>query len=370
MGLKQMIANKNKSCAVALPSTRNAQLLDDLDKNTRNQQRNTNATTNTEALIDKYSIRNLPRNHDATVQKTDAQLLPLKTPQKLHTKNEELHVKTTENTPLGGGDNSVIIANSTNTQAANDPHCKGEIKPVIQETVRQVLTAQIEPLKKDSSTTDLSHQLANQVKQGGGVQPPMEDGHLSHKTKVQPTPQIEESSRPEVLGAVKPEPQKNGAAPKFYGDDIFPKNEEISPPIGHGQSHTTDEVLANHERPLFYHLLACPYCHIEKAQYCVSGYAMGSVYEALLLNRDDAQVRRESLALRVDRACISGRGVFVPFSRSDAPPPPNTELQTRKYGNTLAYETFINHWTACDVCRPNLNRYCSEGQELEKDANQ
>jgi hypothetical protein len=83
MGLKQMIANKNKSCAVALPSTRNAQLLDDLDKNTRNQQRNTNATTNTEALIDKDSIRNLPRNHDATVQKTDAQLLPLKNTSKV-----------------------------------------------------------------------------------------------------------------------------------------------------------------------------------------------------------------------------------------------------------------------------------------------
>jgi len=171
--------------------------------------------------------------------------------------------------------------------AANDPPPKGEIKPVIQETVRQVLTAQIEPLKKDSSTTDLSHQLAGQVKQGGGVQPPMEDGHLSHKTKVQPTPQIEESSRPEVLGAVKPEPQKNGAAPKLYGDDIFPQNGEISPSIANGQSHTTDEVLDNHERPLFYHLLACPYCHVKKAQYCVDGYAVGNIYDALLLNRDE-----------------------------------------------------------------------------------
>lgn len=37
---------------------------------------------------------------------------------------------------------------------------------------------------------------------------------------------------------------------------------------------------------------------------------MGSVYDALLLNRDDAQARREDLALRIDRACISGRSVL------------------------------------------------------------
>jgi len=93
---------------------------------------------------------------------------------------------------------------------------------------------------------------------------------------------------------------------------------------------------------------------------------MGSVYDALLLNRDDAQARREDLALRIDRACISGRSVFVPFSRIDAPPPPNTALQTRKYGNTPEYETFINHWTACEVCKPNLGRYCNEGQRLKE----
>jgi len=87
------------------------------------------------------------------------------------------------------------------------------------------------------------------------------------------------------------------------------------------------------------------------------------------MGREDAQARRESLALRVDKACISGRSVFVPFGSSDASPPPNTVPQTRKYGNTQAYEAFINHWMACDVCKPNLNRYCDEGQRLEKEAN-
>ena len=42
---------------------------------------------------------------------------------------------------------------------------------------------------------------------------------------------------------------------------------------------------------------------------------------------------------------------------------------TRKWGNTPQYEAFINHWTACKVCKPSLARYCSEGQRLEKEAN-
>jgi hypothetical protein len=41
MGLKQIVAEKTKSCVVAPPRQRNAQLLDDLEPNTRNSQRNT-----------------------------------------------------------------------------------------------------------------------------------------------------------------------------------------------------------------------------------------------------------------------------------------------------------------------------------------
>ena len=130
--------------------------------------------------------------------------------------------------------------------------------------------------------------------------------------------------------------------------------------------HASNELLTHYEKPLFYHLLACPYCHIEKAQYCASGYAMGSVYDALLLNRDDAQARRESLALRVDRACISGRSVFEAFNPANVPPPPNTAPITQKHGHTPDYEAFINHWTACKVCKPNLGRYCIEEQKLKE----
>ena len=133
--------------------------------------------------------------------------------------------------------------------------------------------------------------------------------------------------------------------------------------------YATDELITHYEKPLFYHLLACPYCHILRGEYCTNGYAIGSLYDALLLNRDDAQARRESLALRVDRALIQGRSVFVPFYSSDALAQPTNAPITRKWGNTKEYEAFINHWTGCKFCKPNLNRYCDEGQRLEKEAN-
>ena len=44
-----------------------------------------------------------------------------KTTQKLHTKNTELHTKSERKSPLFGGGDYVILANSANQQAANDP---------------------------------------------------------------------------------------------------------------------------------------------------------------------------------------------------------------------------------------------------------
>ena len=151
--------------------------------------------------------------------------------------------------------------------------------------------------------------------------------------------------------------------------DSFQLLKKERPPLEEVKPYTQDELLTHYEKPLFTHLLACPYCHILRGEYCINGYAMGSVYDALLLNRDDAQARRESLALRVDRALIQGRSVFVPFNSSDALAQPTNAPITRKCGNTKEYESFINHWTGCKVCKPSLNRYCAEGQRLEKEAN-
>ncbi len=67
---------------------------------------------------------------------------------------------------------------------------------------------------------------------------------------------------------------------------------------------STEELLYNH-------LLTCPLCHVEAEQYCLYGAELGKAYDALLLRQGDAQARRESLALQVDRACISGHGVYM-----------------------------------------------------------
>ena len=120
---------------------------------------------------------------------------------------------------------------------------------------------------------------------------------------------------------------------------------------------STEELLYNH-------LLTCPVCHVEAAQYCLYGDELGKQYDALLLKQEDAQAKRKALALQVDRACISGR-VLNRVTHANVPPPPNTALNTHKWGNTKEYEAFMNHWTACEVCKPNLGRYCIEGQRLK-----
>lgn len=68
-----------------------------------------------------------------------------------------------------------------------------------------------------------------------------------------------------------------------------------------------DLTVQAHEKAFSSHLIACPYCHMVKGQYCASGEALGRVYDALLLGYDDAQARREDYQLRIDKACIGRR---------------------------------------------------------------
>jgi len=67
------------------------------------------------------------------------------------------------------------------------------------------------------------------------------------------------------------------------------------------------------EELLYNHLLTCPLCYVEAAQYCLYGDELGKQYDALLLKQEDAQAKRKALALQVDRACISGNKRYIPF---------------------------------------------------------
>ena len=67
------------------------------------------------------------------------------------------------------------------------------------------------------------------------------------------------------------------------------------------------------EELLYNHLLTCPLCHVEAAQYCLYGDELGKQYDVLLLNSEHAQERRTALVMQVDRANITGNKRYIPF---------------------------------------------------------
>ena len=69
---------------------------------------------------------------------------------------------------------------------------------------------------------------------------------------------------------------------------------------------STEELLYNH-------LLTCPLCHVEAAQYCLYGDELGKQYDVLLLNSEHSQERRTALVMQVDRANITGNKRYIPF---------------------------------------------------------
>ena len=116
-------------------------------------------------------------------------------------------------------------------------------------------------------------------------------------------------------------------------------------------------------------LRQCQQCSLEDTRYCVEGFGLGNTFDCLLLCFDDAADKRYKLMNQVIKARVSGRRAFESLFSDNAPLPRQDAPITRKWGNTAQYEAFINHWTACDVCKPRFGRYCSEGQRLEKEAN-
>ena len=90
--------------------------------------------------------------------------------------------------------------------------------------------------------------------------------------------------------------------------------------------------------------------------------------DRLALCFDDAADKRYKLMNQVIKARVSGRRQFESLFSDNAPLPRQDAPITRKWGNTKEYEAFINHWTGCKFCKPNLGRYCSEGQQLKAEA--
>lgn len=213
----------------------------------------------------------------------------------------------------------------------------GPIKPVVQKTVRQLEAAKEAAINLDK---------------------------YSHLVKCQQCKHLSLACTCTQKNGFKPIPQALRMCEKF----TFLKSERTTI---QAQAYTTTELntlITRYEKPLFSHLLDCGLCDVEQARYCADGCVIGSVYDALLLTVEDSTNRRYALMNQVIKARVSGRRYFVPLESDNAPPPIQTAPTTRKYGNTPEYEAFINHWTACEVCKPNLNRYCSEGQKLKNES--
>lgn len=144
-----------------------------------------------------------------------------------------------------------------------------------------------------------------------------------------------------------------------------PQIEEVKP-------YTQDELnklLNQAAKPLYHHLIDCQQCSLEDARYCSDGMTLGNRFDDLLLCFDDAADKRYALMNQVIKARVSRRMQFVGLNSDNAPLPRQDAVKAHQWGNTAQYEAFINHWTACEVCKPSLARYCSEGQRLEKEAN-
>ncbi len=144
----------------------------------------------------------------------------------------------------------------------------------------------------------------------------------------------------------------------------LPQIEEVKP-YSQGE---LNRLLNQVAKPLYHHLIDCQQCSLEDTRYCVEGFGLGNTFDCLLLCFDDAADKRYELMNQVIKARVSGRRLFESLFSDNAPPPMKNAPITRKYGNTPEYEAFINHWTGCKVCKPNLDRYCNEGQRLEKEA--
>lgn len=125
----------------------------------------------------------------------------------------------------------------------------------------------------------------------------------AHMVKCQQCEHLTDDDHCRVKAHYKPMPEAR------HECDYFELLKSEREPI-QAQPYTATELLTHYEKPLFNHLLACPYCHVEAAQYCVQGNELGSMYDALLVDIGDTLARRANLALRVDKARISGRNVF------------------------------------------------------------
>lgn len=265
MGLKQLVAENSKSCTVALPRACNHATFDEIVDNSCNRPCNHNATDGLKGLQNKDSVCNHSCNTNATVQKTTVQLFEKKTPEKLHGVAEQLHRVAVPFLPVSGGGNSVISANSDNALlAANDYQ-------------RHHVAAQPEPL-----ATPEIQELPDRYR---------------HLVQCQHCEHLTFTGHCRMKTGYKPMPDAKRACSRHQ-----PLQEERQPVAATPYTATElDALLGRYERRLLAHVVDCPACRTSDRRWCAEGFAVGLVYEAMLLCFEDAEARHDRLVTKVVR---------------------------------------------------------------------
>ncbi|HNI63263.1 MAG TPA: hypothetical protein PLF28_07370 [Agitococcus sp.] len=241
----------------------------------------------------------------------------------------------------------------------NNPHTKGEIKPVLKVVAKS-------ELPKDRA--DLIHQLETQVKSESHsqtvdgrlnllVNPQIEDGRLNPKNGEKQSPKnlgdvlkTEQTTAPNIRDTFTQieETSADGRKIPFNLDnyrhlvtcnqceylsftgscsrlgkrvnpqamrecDSFQLLKKERSPLEEVKPYTQDELnklLNQAAKPLYHHLIDCQQCSLEDTRYCVEGFGLGNTFDCLLLCFDDAADKRYKLMNQVIKARVSGRRAF------------------------------------------------------------
>ena len=167
----------------------------------------------------------------------------------------------------------------------NNPHTKGEIKPVLKVVAKS-------ELPKDRA--DLSYQLEAQVKNESYS--PLEDGQLNRKSVTcNQCDHLSFTGSCSRLGKrVNPQAMRECGSFQLLKKER-PQIEEVKP-------YTQDELnrlLNQVAKPLYHHLIDCEQCSLEDTRYCVEGFGLGDTFDCLLLCFDDAADKRYKLMNQV-----------------------------------------------------------------------
>ena len=373
MNLKELALQNRKSCTVARTRRENYATFDKTMDESCNSQCNHYATDSLQPLQNIDSVCNSLCNSYATGQNLTVQLLPQKTTQKLHTKNTELHTKSEEKSPVFGGGDYVILANSANQQAANDPVKNESYSPLEDGQLNRKSEDKQSPenlgdaLKTEQTTAPNFWDRFAPMAESSAVeqQPPFSLNNYSHCVTCNQCEHLSLTGSCSRLG-------KRVIATALRECGSFQLLISERKPLIEVKPYTQDELnrlLNQAAKPLYHHLIDCEQCSLEDARYCVEGFGLGNTFDCLLLCFDDAANKRYELMNQVIKARLSRRMQFVGLNSDNAPLPRQDAVKAHQWGNTREYEAFINHWTACQVCKPSLGRYCAEGQRLEKEAN-